>query len=80
MGHLVVARRSGGVSRALYEPVLQGLKESGATALLLSGDRQEGQLYPGIFLSQQPPGRVTLVRRGRKPMVVQTAYRPEEEV
>ena len=45
------------VSRALYEPVPQRLREVGATGLLLSGDRQEGAIYPGMHLSVQPPGR-----------------------
>ncbi len=69
--HLIVARRSGGAGRSLYEPVPQRLREVGATGLLLSGDRQEGALYPGVHLSVQPPGRATLVRRGRKPALVQ---------
>lgn len=72
--HLVVARRAGGAGRALYEPVLQRAKEVGAAALLLSGDRQEGQLWPRTYLSAQPPGRGTLVRRGRPNVLVQTAY------
>lgn len=78
--HMIVARRSGGVSRALYEPVPQRLREVGATGLLLSGDRQEGALYPGVHLSVQPPGRGTLVRRGRKPTLVQLAFRPEDSI
>jgi S-DNA-T family DNA segregation ATPase FtsK/SpoIIIE len=71
--HLVVARRSGGAGRALYEPVLQRLRDAGATGLLLSGDRGEGAIYPGVHLADAPPGRATLVRRGRKPAVVQLA-------
>ena len=71
--HLILARRSGGAGRALYEPVLQRLRDAGATGLLLSGDRGEGAIYPGVHLSDVPPGRATLVRRGRKPAVVQLA-------
>ncbi len=78
--HLVICRRSGGASRAMYEPVPQRLREIGATGLLLSGDRQEGQLFPGSYLSVQPPGRGTLVRRGRKPQLIQLAYRPEDHL
>jgi len=72
--HLVVLRRSGGASRAIHEPVPQRLKELGATGLLLSGDRQEGQLWPGAHLSIQPPGRGLLIRRGRKHTRIQIAY------
>jgi len=76
--HLILARRSGGAGRALYEPIPQRLREVGAVGLLLSGDRQEGAFYPGVHLSVQPPGRGTLVRRGRKPSLVQLGYRPRD--
>ncbi|HET8589736.1 MAG TPA: FtsK/SpoIIIE domain-containing protein, partial [Nakamurella sp.] len=75
--HMVVCRRSGGAGRAMYEPVPQRMREVGASGLLLSGDRQEGALFPGVSLSVQPPGRGHLVRRGRKPLLVQLAYLPE---
>ncbi|WP_369216388.1 type VII secretion protein EccCa [Streptomyces flavofungini] len=71
--HFVVARRVAGSSRALYEPFLTTLRESGATALLMTGDRTEGQLFPGLYASAQPPGRGTLVRRGRRHQLIQTA-------
>jgi S-DNA-T family DNA segregation ATPase FtsK/SpoIIIE len=72
--HLVLARRSGGVGRALHEPVLQRLKEVGCAGLLLSGERQEGQIWPQAYLSIQPPGRGLLIRKGRKPVLIQTAH------
>lgn len=65
--HLIVLRRSGGAARALFEPVIQTLKENGATGILLSGDRQEGQIWPGAAMSTQPPGRALLIRRGQPP-------------
>ncbi|WP_217246872.1 type VII secretion protein EccCa [Streptomyces sp. AC602_WCS936] len=71
--HVVLARRVAGASRALYEPLLTTLRETGATALVMTGDRTEGQLFPGLYASQQPPGRGTLVRRGRRHQLVQTA-------
>ncbi len=74
--HLILARRSGGAGRSMYEPVPQRLREIGATGLLLSGDRQEGALYPGLHLSHQPPGRGTLVRPGRRPVRIQLGFRP----
>ena len=40
--HLVVTRRAGGVGRALYEPVLQRLRELGTPGIVMSGDRDEG--------------------------------------
>ncbi|MEV0123587.1 type VII secretion protein EccCa [Streptomyces sp. NPDC050703] len=71
--HFVVTRRVAGSSRALYEPFLSTLRESGTTALLMTGDRTEGQLFPGLYASAQPPGRGTLVRRGRRHQLIQTA-------
>ncbi|MGB8945899.1 MAG: type VII secretion protein EccCa [Streptomyces sp.] len=71
--HFIVTRRVAGASRALYEPFLTTLRETGATALLMTGDRTEGQLFPGLYASTQPPGRGTLVRRGRRHQLIQTA-------
>ncbi|GAA3834658.1 type VII secretion protein EccC [Streptomyces coacervatus] len=75
--HFVVARRVAGASRALYEPFLTTLRETGATALVMTGDRTEGQLFPGLYASPQPPGRGTLVRRGRRHLLIQTALAAE---
>jgi S-DNA-T family DNA segregation ATPase FtsK/SpoIIIE len=76
--HVVAARHSGGVGRALFEPFLQRLRELGATGLVLRGDRQEGQLWPGVYPSSLPPGRGQLARRGRRPTLVQVAYLPAD--
>ncbi len=76
--HVVLLRRSGGAARALHEPVIARLKELGATGLLLSGDRQEGQLWTGAYLSIQPPGRGLLIRRGQKPLRLQLARMPAD--
>lgn len=40
---------------------------------MMTGDRSEGQLFPGLYATQQPPGRGTLVRRGRRHQLIQTA-------
>nr|BFD84853.1 type VII secretion protein EccC [Streptomyces sp. Xyl84] len=72
--HFVLTRRVAGASRGLYEPLLQGLRESGSAALVMSGDRGEGQLFPGVYASQQPPGRGVLVRRGEPNRLIQTVY------
>ncbi|GGN96063.1 type VII secretion protein EccC [Streptomyces albiflavescens] len=75
--HFVIARRTAGSSRALYEPLLTTLRETGTTALLMTGDRTEGQLFPGLYATAQPPGRGTLVRRGRHHQLIQTALSDE---
>ncbi|MGB6180539.1 MAG: type VII secretion protein EccCa [Rhodococcus sp. (in: high G+C Gram-positive bacteria)] len=76
--HIVIVRRAAGIGRALFEPSIQGLKDAGATAVLLSGDRQEGQVWPKVWMSRQPPGRADVVRRGASPRRVQLAYLPTD--
>jgi S-DNA-T family DNA segregation ATPase FtsK/SpoIIIE len=74
--HLILSRASGGASRALFEPLVQRMRESRQPGLLLSADREEGQLLGTVRGSQQPPGRGTLVSRRHGTMLVQTAYTP----
>jgi S-DNA-T family DNA segregation ATPase FtsK/SpoIIIE len=71
--HFVVARRAAGAARALYDPFLQALRESGTSGLVMAGDRGEGQLFPGVYAGAQPPGRGLWVRRGEPTRLVQTA-------
>ncbi|NXY93852.1 type VII secretion protein EccCa [Streptomyces sp. BR123] len=75
--HFVLTRRVAGASRGLYEPLVQGLRESGASALVMTGDRGEGQLFPGVYAGFQPPGRGVLVRRGQPNRLIQTVYTSE---
>ncbi|WP_371556478.1 type VII secretion protein EccCa [Streptomyces longwoodensis] len=75
--HFVLTRRVAGASRGLYEPLMMGLRESGAAALVMTGDRSEGQLSTGVYASQQPPGRGVLVRRGEPNRLIQTVYAGE---
>lgn len=76
--HFVLTRRVAGASRGVYEPLVQGLRESGASALVMSGDRSEGQLFPGVYASRQAPGRGVFVQRGRPNRLIQTVYVPGE--
>jgi len=72
--HLIVTRRCGGASRAMYEPVLQRLRELDTPGLLMSGNREEGPLFGNLRPSPQPPGRGTLVRRSDGMQLMQTAW------
>ncbi|MFH9014106.1 type VII secretion protein EccCa [Streptomyces sp. NPDC017943] len=72
--HFVLTRRVAGASRGLYEPLMQSLRESGASALVMAGDRSEGQLFSNVYASHQPPGRGVLVRRGEPSRLIQTVY------
>jgi S-DNA-T family DNA segregation ATPase FtsK/SpoIIIE len=72
--HLFITRRVGGASRALYDPVLQRLKELDSPGLLMSGPKEEGALFGTLKPSPQPPGRGTLVRRSDGMQLVQIAW------
>ena len=74
--HLIIARRSGGAGRALYEPVMQRLKELGAQGIVLSGEKDEGVLLGNVRPRRMPPGRGVLVTRRRGSFTVQTGWLP----
>jgi len=72
--HVLVARRTGGASRGILEPLLLRLREIGSPGLLLSGDPQEGAIIGSSRSAAQPPGRGMLVRRHERPSLVQVAF------
>ena len=74
--HVVLARASSGMARSSLDPVLSRLTETGAPALLFSGDPHEGPLVRGTRAEALPPGRARLVRRGARPVLVQVAFDP----
>jgi S-DNA-T family DNA segregation ATPase FtsK/SpoIIIE len=74
--HLVVARASGGAGRAMFEPLLQRIRELGSPGLVMSGDKDEGALVGDIKPSPQPPGRGTLVRRRLGSSLIQVTWTP----
>jgi S-DNA-T family DNA segregation ATPase FtsK/SpoIIIE len=71
--HFVVTHRVAGASHGLYDPLLQAIREIGTSALLMSGERSEGQLFPRVYAEQQPPGRGKWIRRGEPAQLIQTA-------
>jgi S-DNA-T family DNA segregation ATPase FtsK/SpoIIIE len=71
---LILTRRTGGAARALYEPVLQRLRELDSPGLLMSGNREEGPLFGNLRPSPQPPGRGHLIRRQDPVQLIQTAW------
>ena len=70
--HLYVARRAGGASRALLDPVLGAMRELNFPAVLLSAPRDELQIF-GLRPGPQPPGRGVLVHRKLGTVPVQLA-------
>jgi S-DNA-T family DNA segregation ATPase FtsK/SpoIIIE len=78
--HLVLARRVGGISRALLsDPLVGRLRELGSPGLVLSGDHREGVVLGDQRAMQRPPGRGVLVHRGNPAEVVQTVLDEDED-
>ena len=77
--HVVVTRRSGGASRAAYDPILQGMTDLGVTGILLSGNPEEGQLIGKVKAIPSAPGRAQVISRSRGYQVVQLAYAPSSQ-
>ncbi|MGL5823502.1 MAG: type VII secretion protein EccCb [Nocardioides sp.] len=72
--HLLLARRSGGASRALFEPAILALRDLRTTGVLLSGRPEEGPLFGGVRPEPAPPGRARLVARDRCAEISQLAW------
>lgn len=75
--HLVLTRRSGGAGRAMYEPVIQRLRELSSPGLVLSGDKDEGPLLGTVRPGSLPAGRGWLVTRRDGARLVQLAHLPD---
>ncbi len=72
--HVVVARRTAGASRAMYDPLLQGIKDLGSPGFVGTGASDEGALIgPARPLPSYPPGRGILVTRRQGAKLVQIA-------
>ncbi|NKY88791.1 type VII secretion protein EccC [Nocardia veterana] len=74
--HLIVTRRTGGVSRALFDPILGGMKNLSVDTLIGSGPRDEGRIIGDVRPTKLPPGRGILVSRTRGQEMVQIGYLP----
>ena len=72
--HVVVARRTGGASRALYEPVIQSLRDLAMPGVMLSGPRDEGVLIGNLRPQPAPAGRARFVTRDRGTETTQLAW------
>jgi S-DNA-T family DNA segregation ATPase FtsK/SpoIIIE len=74
--HLVLARRSGGATQSLYEPVVQRLKELSSPGLIMSGNREDGKVLGDVAFTPLPPGRGRLVSRKESGTLIQIADLP----
>ena len=72
--HLIVARSAGGAGRAMFEPVVQRMREMGSPGLIMSGSKDEGQLFGGVRPTELPPGRGYFVERKGGSRLVQSAH------
>ena len=71
--HLILARSAGGAGRAMFDPVIQRLREMGTPGMIMSGNPDEGVLFGGVRPGPLPPGRGILVRRRGGNSLVQVA-------
>jgi S-DNA-T family DNA segregation ATPase FtsK/SpoIIIE len=71
--HVLISRPVAGSARALYDPALQTLRDTGGSSFVMSGERSEGPIVPQVYAEQMTAGRGRLVRRGQAPRIVQVA-------
>ncbi|MFE4456424.1 type VII secretion protein EccCa [Nocardia tengchongensis] len=76
--HLILARRSGGAGRAMYEATLNRLEELNSASLVMSCSRDEGVLFGNTRPSLMPPGRGTYGTRASQGLI-QTGWLPSAE-
>lgn len=70
---VILARRSGGIGRALFDPMIAGLRDLSCEVLLLSGDKDEGYIVGRSRMQKLAPGRGELISRSRGNDMVQVA-------
>jgi S-DNA-T family DNA segregation ATPase FtsK/SpoIIIE len=74
--HLVIARRSGGIERAMFEPLLASLRDLGCMSLMMSGCPPERASFGSIEPVRLAPGRGVLTTRAGGDELVQVAWSP----
>ncbi|QLL10016.1 type VII secretion protein EccCb [Mycobacterium vicinigordonae] len=74
--HVITARRIGGASRALFEPLLAGLRDLGCMTMMMSGRPEDGPLLGPRPPVPLPPGRGVLSASPGVEQRVQVAWSP----
>jgi S-DNA-T family DNA segregation ATPase FtsK/SpoIIIE len=72
--HVVLARRSGGAARAMFDPLLARLRDLGCMGLMMSTSPEEGILLGSVRPTPLPPGRATLITRAQPDQSIQVAW------
>ncbi|WP_440713344.1 type VII secretion protein EccCa [Gordonia sp. FQ] len=70
---VILARRSGGLGRAMFDQVIAGLRDLSCDVLLLSGDPDEGYIVGRHRMQKLGAGRGELVSRSRAADMIQVA-------
>ena len=71
--HMVIARKSGGIGRALFGQFFSAVRDLQPAFLLFDADRDEGTIF-GLKPSHQPPGRGQWSIRGENLGIAQVVY------
>jgi S-DNA-T family DNA segregation ATPase FtsK/SpoIIIE len=71
--HLILARSAGGAGRAIFDPIIQRIREMGSPGMIMSGSKDEGTLLGSVKPQAQPPGRGFFVERRTGSRLVQVA-------
>ncbi|WP_295779775.1 type VII secretion protein EccCa [uncultured Microbacterium sp.] len=74
--HVILTRRSGGASRAAYDPIIQRFTDLGVTGILLGGNPEEGALIGRVKPERAAPGRAQIVSREHGLVAAQLAFSP----
>jgi S-DNA-T family DNA segregation ATPase FtsK/SpoIIIE len=72
--HMITARRTGGASRATFDPIIGKLKEISSPGFVGSGSKDEGVLWGTVKPSAQPPGRGVIISRKLGQQRMQAAW------
>jgi DNA segregation ATPase FtsK/SpoIIIE, S-DNA-T family len=71
--HVILARSAGGAGRAMFDPIIQRVREMGSPGMIMSGSKDEGALIGSVKPQPQPPGRGFFVERKSGSRLVQVA-------
>ncbi|MFC7648185.1 type VII secretion protein EccCb [Streptosporangium lutulentum] len=77
--HLILSRAMGGIGRAMFDPVIQRIKEMASPAVVLSGNKDEGFVFGNVRPHPLPAGRGYFVDRKSGVRLGQTAFLPPPE-
>ena len=75
---VVLTRRMTGAGRAMYDPLVNTMRDSGAAGFMFSGDRSEGMLLGNQRPRALPIGRAMLLHSGQPVRTVQIVNQPDQ--